>query len=214
MGYELQRASALCVQVKAVQLNSSCRRELRHERPWYPLLAHGGGGGTVALGLTVHMRSVAGISCQGHPLFSLLPVEPLSSLWPRRLGLESWPSSCPTAGWRCGRAPLSHGPVRLEPTAFWAVKELSKKPASLSFFKKWGWGAGRALCFFLVFSLSTYKLCLDKNAAEMVNVPFPTQCLTDPISCHRHGFLLSWLWQPRAPTAPGAGTDQACPPVP
>lgn len=98
-----------------------------------------------------------------------------------------------------GAGLLSRGPVGPEPTAFWAVEELFKKPVSLSFFKNWRWGSGRDLCLLLVFSLSLYKLCFGKNAMELDNGPFRTWCITNTISCHGHNFLLSWLWWPRDP---------------
>lgn len=155
-----------------------------------------------------------GISCQGHPLFSLLPVEPLSSLWPRRLGLESLPSSCPAAGWQWGRASLSHGRVRLEPTAFWAVKELSKKPASLSFFKKWGWGAGRALCLFLVFSPSTYKLFWTRMLRRWLTYLFPLSVLQTLSHATDTASSSLGSGSHATPLLRGLELTQASPPVP
>lgn len=160
----------------------------------------------MGLGLTVHMEEPRCHQLLGPPLLSQA-----SSLYLRKLSLESLPSSCSPAGRRggwphClitgqrGRSPLPSGQSR----SF-------LKSQSFFLFKKWRWGAGGDLCLLLVFSLSMYKLCFDKNATEIDNYLFALNVLQTPFhatdttsSSHGCGGCVT-------PSAPCAVTDPTIP---
>lgn len=114
----------------------------------------------------------------------------------------------------CRPAPLSHhGPGRWgrSPLPSGQSRSFLKSQSVFSFFKKWRSGAGGDLCLLLVFSLSMYKLCFDKNATEIDNYLFTLSVLQTPFHATDTTSSSPGCGGRVTPSAPCAVTDPTIP---